>query len=183
MKGINKLTNSVYEYEINETLKVSLYLEEWSYSIFDALGDGFGVYMINSDFRHHNLGDLGQNIAQVLEGVDYARYSQIRRRYDDDLTEALSRMFKRQNRDFKLICLTNYHEATLAVVYGLEAEDKITSGLADALDAWFKGEIYTMALEELAVYTNLANGDTLNKFRFVSVFCTCKNCIPNCFHT
>jgi hypothetical protein len=71
------MNNAVYEYEINETLKVSLYYDEWNYSVYDALGEGFGVYMINRRFSNHDAGDLANEIEAVTLGVDIARDAKV----------------------------------------------------------------------------------------------------------
>jgi hypothetical protein len=73
------------------------------------------------------------------------------------------------NRTYKTLALRGYSQGEWAdiVVYadaGSDGEWLNSKNATADIEAWFRGDIYTVAIESLETYVNAKNGDTLQRW-------------------
>jgi hypothetical protein len=122
------------------------YLHEWDV-------DAWGIFTIAIDRQYKPLeldtfgiNDRLQSIRN-WHGHDWNT---------DTLEKAIEKSIKRAGYEFMFLQLKGYSQGDWAYVVLYWRADYITdiSGLVNELEAWFKGDVYTICLEELDTYTS-----------------------------
>lgn len=141
--------------QISDTLRVKAYYDQDSYSLDYIVGDTLGVYFIRPtrDYDRHNQGDYTDQLATL----------QYRVRRDSEQS-ALGKYLALAGMNYKFVSLRGYSQGDWAdvVIYTNDTYDLTAS--AEALDTWFKGDIFTVCLEQLHTYTEASTGQTIERW-------------------
>lgn len=140
--------------EINDDYR---YVARYDSSYFDYLSewdvDAWGVFSLATSrwTRELALDTFGVN-DRLREITEWNR---------EDLESAIGKALTRAGYSYKFVNLNDGSQSIWAyvVVYWDPALMADISGLVEELSAWYKGEVYWVALEQRDVYTN-SRGDT-----------------------
>lgn len=163
--------------QLSETKRVTAYYDETSYTLEDAAGDCLKVQPLTTADRVQQkyLSTDDEHAAAISRFVNSFHYFNHEKNYRELRERAIGLYFGSQNIPYKFVTLNDGSSWADVVIY-----DDVTGGTwitepnsERALDAWFNGEIYTVAIEELQVYTNAATGKTLETWEVVDSLGCC----------
>lgn len=139
---------------INDTTRVKAYIDSDSYSLDYVIGDSIGVYFIEPTrgYSSHNQGDYSSELSHLQDRVSRDQYE-----------SAIGKYLALAGMNYKFVSLRGYSQGDWADVVIYTDEDYDLKSSAEALDTWFKGDIYTVALEKLEVYTS-QSGATIERW-------------------
>ena len=162
------MNQAIHEIMINDTTKVAAYYDQDSFALDDLLGiDGeSGVFMLPKrgfygalDYwttKENSYGKLTAELLDLCGAVEgFKNY--------DELTEALLLHTKRANYVSKNYSFSGYSQGEYmeAIIYG---QGDYINGMATTVDAWIKGDIFTVALETLETYESKVSGKIINQW-------------------
>ncbi len=162
--------------QLSETKRVVAYYDYTNWTIEDVAGDGLKLQPINFCENYGTALSTNDNfrndVARLVSAFHYynhpGNYHELRER-------AVSLYFTTAGVPFKFVSLRGYNERADVVIYDNEpgGEWVLSKDSESALEAWFKGEIYTVTIEELEVYTNERNGATIENWEVVDSLGCC----------
>ena len=142
--------------ELNDTHRYAAYPSNERYDyLHDQEWDNWGLYTVAIDRSYVPLSldtfDLNDQLSRIQEW----------QRHDwnnGELETALTKSITRNGYSHIYLNLHGYSQSDWAyvVLYWKEEWLSDVSGLINELEAWFRGDVYTIALEELVTYTNAA---------------------------
>jgi hypothetical protein len=137
---------------INATTRVRAYYDEDSYSLDYVIGDELGVYTLDISRGHNNIeqGDRTADLDRLIRGLnlDY------RTDWRDIKRRALELYFHLSGLNYQFVSLRGYSQSDWADVAIYTTDDYDLKSSAEALDTWFKGDVFTVCLEKLETYTS-----------------------------
>lgn len=141
--------------QISDTLRVKAYYDEDSHSLDFIVGDELGVYFIapHRDYRRHNQGDYTNELGHLQNRVDREQEQ-----------SAIGKYLALAGMNYKFVSLRGYSQSDWADVVIYTDEDYDLDSSAEALDTWFKGDIFIVCLEKLHTYTELSTGQTIQRW-------------------
>ena len=129
---------------INDTTRVKAYHDEDAYSPDFVVGDELGIFIIRPyNSYSFGRGDLNKQLGWV--------HSKVERHQEES---ALGKYLALQGYDYKFVSLRGYSQSDWCDVVIYSNAGYNLDSCATALDTWFKGDIYTVALERLETYTS-----------------------------
>lgn len=144
--GIEPLT-------LTPTTRVKAYIDNDAYTPDYVVGDGLGIF-ITRPLNHWGFSDgyLNKELGYI--------HSNVQRHQEES---ALGKYLALAGMDYRFISLQGYSPSDWAeaIIYTNEGNDLASA--EDALGAWFRGDIYTVCLERLEVYTN-ESGATIEQW-------------------
>ena len=142
--------------ELNGKHRYAAYLSTERYDyLCDQEWDNWGLYTVAIDRSYAPLSldtfDLNDQLAQIQEWQQHDWNN-------GELETALSKSISRNGYSHIYLNLRGYSQSDWAYVVLYWNEDWLSdvSGIINELEAWFRGDVYTIALEELVTYTNAA---------------------------
>jgi hypothetical protein len=146
--------------QLTETTRLAAYHDYGSYDWSELTGEGLGLYTleISRDLGITNSGPCTDELERLTRELDRDRWER-----------AIGLYMHLNNRTYKTLSLRGYSQGEWAevIVYSDAGPDGEWLKGKDAthdLEAWFRGDIYTVALESLEIYTNLKNGDLIERW-------------------
>jgi hypothetical protein len=146
--------------DINETTRLAAYLDHGSYNWNELTGEGVGIYTLNiaRNLGITNGGQCTDDLDRLTRYLDRGRWER-----------AIGLYMHLSNRTYKTLALRGYSQGEWAdiVVYadaGSDGEWLNSKNATADIEAWFRGDIYTVAIESLETYVNAKNGDTLQRW-------------------
>lgn len=146
--------------DISETQRLAVYPDYGTYSYDELTGEGLGVYTL----------DIVRGYSDIKGGPCTDDLDRLTRHLDRDLHErAIGLYLYLNNRTYKRLSLRGYSQGEWAevIVYADAGDDGKwleSPNATSELEAWFRGDVYTVAHESLEVYTNLKNGDLIERW-------------------
>jgi hypothetical protein len=166
------MANPIFETQLSDTLRVRAYVDETGYAANEVLGDtsngsnGWffmpkrGYYGALDYFisREHSDGKLSAEMLELAQQLsDFKSY--------DEIAEDLLKHANRAGYTAKKYELRGYMQSDYAEVIIYTLGD-YGDGMAETLDTWFKGDIYTITLERLEVFISPTSGRDLNSWEW-----------------
>jgi hypothetical protein len=148
-----------YETTLDNKQRLALWPEYGEIDFDEILGDLIGVQTlsISSGLREIQTDDKHRDqVAKIIDRLG---------RYEEETETAISNHLTRAGLSYEFVSLRGYSQGDWAevVIYG----DKEFFGNlrleANVLDAWWKGEIYTLTLENLKTYS-ATDGESLSRW-------------------
>jgi len=143
---------------INDTTRVKAYYDEDSHSLDFIVGEDLGVYFIRPtrSYDRHNQGDYTEQLTELNYKVRYHNNT-------DMVESAIGKYLALAGMNYKFVSLRGYSQSDWADVVIYTDEDYDLKSSAEALDTWFKGDIFTVCLEKLETYTS-SSGNTIERW-------------------
>ena len=140
---------------INDNTRVKAYYDEDSHSLDFIVGDDLGVYFMRPmfDYKRHNQGDYTNELGHLQNRVDREQEE-----------SAIGKYLATAGMNYKFVSLRGYSQSDWADVVIYTDEDYDLNASAEALDTWFKGDIFTVCLEQLHTYTEASTGNTIERW-------------------
>lgn len=144
---------------INDTTRVKVYIDDNYCPLEDIVGEEFGVYTLDISRGYNAIeqGDRTADLDRLIRGLnlDY------RTDWRDIKRRALELYFNLSGLNYQFVSLRGYSQSEWAdvLVYG----DYDLAGSIEALEAWYTGDVFTVALEKLETYTS-SSGNTIERW-------------------
>lgn len=144
---------------INDTTRVKAYYDSDSHSLDFIVGDELGVYFIRPtrNYDRHNQGDYTYQLTELNYKVRYHNNT-------DMVESAIGKYLALAGMNYQFVSLRGYSQGDWADVVIYTDEDYGLTASAEALDTWFKGDIYTVCLEKLHTYTEHSTGQSIERW-------------------
>lgn len=160
------MSNAIFETKLSDTLRVRAYVDESSYAVSDLIGetdDYQGVFFMPSrgyygalDYftsKHNSDGKLTDELVSLSQTLqDFKTY--------DEQAEDLLTHVTRAGYLAKKYALRGYMQSDYAEVI-VYAKGDYLDGIAETLEQWFRGDVYTISLERLEVFISPTSGRDL----------------------
>jgi hypothetical protein len=155
----------IFTLEIDSKNRLSAYVDNDYYQKEDIVGEGLNIQPIQFFDKHsrdvfQTKDDHAENIARLVDSFHYYNHE---RNYAELRERAVSLYLSLNNLPHKFVSLVGYSqgERVDVVLYGDTIQDSwITSPSSHlALEAWYRGDIYTITHERLTRWTS-ETGDT-----------------------
>lgn len=152
--------------DVNENYRYAAYPDHDPFDYLkDYEWDNWGLFTIaiNRGYRPLGLDTFGLN-DQLTRVAEWHQHSW----NDNQLETALSKTITRAGYSHIYLNLNGYSQGDWAYVVLYYKEEWLTdpSGLINELEAWFRGDVYTIALERLETYTS-QYGNTKTEWEMV----------------
>lgn len=150
-------------HELTDTTRLAAYYDDAAYEWHEVTGEGLHMYTL----------DIARNYFAMNAGPCTDDLDRLTRNLDRDLHErAIGLYLYLSNRTYKRLSLRGYSQGEWAevIVYADAGDDGKwleSPNATSELEAWFRGDVYTVAHESLEVYTNLKNGDLIERWEVV----------------
>lgn len=139
---------------ISDTERVAVYYDEWLCSIEDLTGEGYGVYSIR---KPNHLGDIKSGpLSDELDRL--TRYLEPHQE-----PSAIGKYLTLSGMNYHQHALRGSSQSDWAEVFVYGDGDWIKEA-TNALDAWFRGDVYYVRHEKLITYT-ADDGTTITQWR------------------
>jgi hypothetical protein len=157
--------------EISDGLRVAAYYDEWRQ---DGPFD-WGVLFVQTLRKDNYMSELTTDdghrsaIREIQENNPHTSYDGYSRERLDKRNEweraAITRHLTRAGYDCTFAELRGFSQGEWldAVIYAKAGEIRDLAETVDEINAWFRGDVYTLALEELVTYT-AATGSTIERW-------------------
>ena len=138
--------NENYRYAAYPEMDYLDYLHDWDH-------DAWGIYTLAIDrqYRPLNLDTFGIN-DRLQEVAMWHKFSW----NNTDLEKQLEKAIARAGYKSKMVHLKGYSQGdwAYAVLYWRDDAIADITGVREELEAWFRGDVYTITLEKLDTYKN-----------------------------
>jgi hypothetical protein len=131
---------------LDDTNRITAYFDTYGYSVDDFIGDGFGVYTLRiaRDLNHIKTGDLTDDLDRLTRNTHSWQHE-----------SAIGKYLAINNKHYRRVSLQGYSQGDWAEVFIYADEEWIThKDSAKTLEAWFRGDIFTVHHEMLHTYTD-----------------------------
>lgn len=166
--------------EINDALRVAAYFDEnntdgpfdWGTLFVQTLRVARFMSELTSDDGHR------EPIKEILHNNPFTSFDGYTRaqldKRDEWERDAITKHLTRAGLECRFIELRGYSQGEWldAVIYATPEYVGDWAGIVAEVEAWYRGDIYTLALEELQTYT-AANGNTLEQWESVDAIGSC----------
>ena len=157
--------------QLSDTKRVTAYYDDWHYSLEDVVGGCLKVQPLTTADRVQQkyLSTDDEHAATISRFVNSFHYFNHEKNYRELRERAIGLYFGTLNIPYKFVTLNDGSSWAEVVIYDdVTGGEWITEpGAERPLEAWFNGELYTVAIEELQVYTNLKTGETIENWEIV----------------
>jgi hypothetical protein len=157
--------------EISDGLRVAAYYDDWrqdgpfdwGFLFVQTLRKDNGMSELTTDDGHRD------SIHEIQENNPHTSYDGYSRERLDKRNEweraAITRHLTRAGYDCTFAELRGYSQGEWldAVIYAKAGEITDLAETVEEINAWFRGDVYTLALEELVTYT-APNGSTIERW-------------------
>jgi hypothetical protein len=148
-----------YEKTLGNEQRLTLSPDNWPIAYEEILGDLIGVQTLSiaRGLREIQANDKHRDqVAQIVDRLG---------RYEEETKTAISKHLTRAGLVYEFVSLRGYSQGDWAevVIYGDKEFFGTLTAEANTLDAWFKGEIYTLSLENLKTY-KAEDGESLGRW-------------------
>lgn len=156
---IVQTTKPTYEKTLDNNQRLALWPEYGQYNFDDFLGDLIGVQTLDIDRGLAEIQTKDEHRDQIAAIID--RHG----RRGEETETAISKHLTRAGLCFEFVSLRGYSQSDWAevVIYGEKKFFRNLKTEATVLDAWFKGDVYTLSLENLTIYS-ATNGESLGRW-------------------
>ena len=156
---IVQITKPTYEKTLDNNQRLALWPEYGPISYDEILGDLIGVQTLDIDRGLAPIETKDEHRDQIAQIVE--RHG----RRGEETETAISKHLTRAGLSYQFVSLRGYSQSDWAevVIYG---DQEFFGNLrleANVLDAWFKGEIYNLTLENLKTY-KAEDGESLGRW-------------------
>jgi hypothetical protein len=146
--------------QISDTERVSFYYDTAHITVDEVIGDDVGVFTLDTA-RGYNAIEQGEFTAELRRllgnAQDYGWSG-------EQLERAISQYLSMAGCTFRQVSLRGHSQGEWAEVVVYTKDDFDISVVVPSLKAWFAGDVYVMARETLEIYTNLKNGDLIERW-------------------
>lgn len=140
--------------QISDNLRVKAYYDQDSYSPDYIVGDELGIYTLRPNNRYSfDQGDYTTQLGYINSNVE---------RHQEQ--SAIGKYLALAGMKYQFVSLQGYSQGEWADVVIYTDQDYDLTASAEALDTWFKGDIFTVCLEKLHTYTELSTGQTIQRW-------------------
>lgn len=159
------MTAPIFTLQIDTANRLSAYVDQDHYSKEDIVGEGLNIQPIQyfDKYSRQVFQTNDEHRDAIARLVDAFHYYNHEKNYAELRKRAVSLYLNSLGLPYKFITLHGYSQGETIdlVIYGDTAEDTwITEPNSHlALDAWYKGDIYTITHERLTRWTS-EHGDT-----------------------
>lgn len=157
--------------QLSDTKRVTAYYDETQYTMEEAVGECLKVQPLTTADRVQQkyLSTDDEHAAAISRFVNSFHYFNHEKNYRELRERAIGLYFGSLNIPYKFVTLNDGSSWAEVVIYDdVSGGEWITEpGAERPLEAWFNGELYTVAIEELQVYTNLKTGETIENWEIV----------------
>jgi hypothetical protein len=142
--------------QIDDNNRLTAYYDNYYYSVDDFIGDGFGVYTlaIARNLSPIKTGDLTSDLDRLTRNV-----------HSWQVQSAVGKYLAISGKHYRKVSLQGYSQGDWAEVFIYADEEWIMEqDSAKTLEAWFRGDIFTVHHEVLHTYTEAFTGRTLTRW-------------------
>lgn len=140
--------------QLTDTLRVKAYYDEDSYSPDFIVGDELGIFTLRPNHRYRfDQGDYTTQLGYLTDRVSH-----------DQAESAIGKYLALAGMKYQFVSLQGYSQGEWAEVVIYTDQDYDLTASAEALDTWFKGDIFTVCLEKLHTYTEDSTGQTIQRW-------------------
>lgn len=140
--------------QISDTLRVKAYYDSDSYSPDFIVGDELGIYTLRPNRRYSfDQGDYNDQLRHLNDRVNH-----------NQAESAIGKYLALAGMNYQFVSLQGYSQGEWAEVVIYTDQDYDLTASAEALDTWFKGDIFTVCLEKLHTYTEHSTGQTIERW-------------------
>ena len=151
-------------YEFSPTERIKLYYDTDQYDLEWILGEEVGVYTIDIARNFHPIeqGKRTKDLDRLIRNLNCDYRTDWRERK----LRAIELYMNLAGLDYRHVSLRGPSQSDWAdvIIYADPTDRVDLESCEEALGDWFRGEIYTIAHETLEVYTNPANGNTIERW-------------------
>lgn len=146
---------------VDEDTRIAVY-NDWShYDYQEVCGDGLGVQTLSIHRQYRDISskdEVAQVVARVKDSIHYHSHDN----YADKRERVIGAWLSAKGYAYEFITLRGYSQSEWAeVVIYTEAENaEYLGGYRRALENWFRGDVYTVAVEKRKVFT-AEDGETI----------------------
>lgn len=162
-----KSKDYTYLHEIDETTRLVAYPDYTNWDLFEILGDGLNIETISCADRltEINYGTFKDELGSIKTRLEYA--------FDSYKGHALKLYLSIKGIAYVQKVLRGYSQGEWheVLIYN-SSPDEPSEWLHDEksfedLKAWYRGDVFTIETQKLEIYTNLRNGDLLEKWETI----------------
>ena len=142
--------------ELDETNRLAVYQDEFLYNYQDIIGDELGVFTLK----------VARGLKEIEGGKLTGELNSLARNVHEwQLESACRKYLTLTGLEFMEVNLQGYSPSEWAtvLVYG---DGPWINEAAKSLKAWFRGDVYTIAHEQLVTYT-ATNGNTIERWEVI----------------
>jgi hypothetical protein len=146
--------------EVNGNTRVATYHDYEAYAFEDLCGDDFGVQTL-SIARGCNDISSKDEVAEAVERVKDSIHYHSHNDYGDKRERVLGAWLSAKGYAFEFISLRGYSQGEWAdvVIYTPIDNAEYLKYRKEDLKAWFRGDVYVVARENLETYVNTTDSD------------------------
>lgn len=155
--------------ELDAQNRLTLNYDLTRVTLNEVIGDGVYVHFLNPNMAHNSTpSPITQELTDFIDGLAWSH--DVKKPYSEVLLPALDGFFTAQGYDWMEITLRGYSQGewAWAVMFKPKAEtpdyEFELKTILPAVDAWFKGDIFTVTHETLEIYTKLKDGSILERW-------------------
>jgi hypothetical protein len=157
------IETGVDPYEFTPTDRINLYYDTDQYDLEWIIGEEVGVYTIDIARNFHPIeqGERTKDLDRLLRNL----HSGFRTDWRERKARAIELYLNLAGLNYHYASLRGHSQGDWAeVIIYSNPDDRVDlEACEEAMDDWFKGEVYTIVHEKLEVYTS-ANGNTIERW-------------------
>jgi len=152
--------------QVDDSNRISAYYDGYGYAYEDFVGDSMGVYTLR---KAHFMGDIKGG--ELTEDLDRLTRNTSNWQHES----AIGKYLTISNKHYRKITLQGYSQGDWAEVFIYSDDDWVLDKDSDStLQAWFKGDIFTVHHERLETYTsNTDPSNTISQWETVDSLSAC----------
>lgn len=154
------MATPIMELEIDSTTRITAYYDDFPYSFEDLCGDDFGVQTLRIARNFNEISskdEAREAIAEIVARFNYHthdNYEELRERW-------IGWWLSQNGYAYEFLCLRGYSQGDWAdvVIYTPMDNAEYLKHQRQALENWFRGDVYVIARENLETYVNTIDSD------------------------
>ena len=158
------IDTGVDPYEFTPTDRIKLYYDTDQYDLDWIIGEEVGVYTIDIARNFHPIeqGPRTKDLDRLIRNLA----NEYRTDWRERKLRAIELYMNLSGLEYRQVSLRGPSQSDWAdvIIYADPTDRVDLEACEEALGDWFRGEIYTIAHETLEVYTNPANGNTIERW-------------------
>ena len=158
------IETGVEPYEFTPTDRITLYYDDDQYDLEWILGEEVGVYTIDIERNFHAM-ESGPR-TKDLDGLIRNLNNDYRTDWRERKLRAIELYMNLSGLEYRQVSLRGPSQSDWAdvVIYADPTDRVDLEACEEGLRDWFRGDVFTIAHESLEVYTNPANGRTIERW-------------------
>jgi len=146
--------------EIDSTTRITAYHDFEAYAFEDLCGDEFGVQTLNIARGYNDIStkdEVEEAVRRVKDSIHYHSHND----YEAKRERVLGAWFEAKGYAFEFITLRGYSQGEWAdvVIYTPIDNAEYLKYRKEDLRAWFRGDVFVVARENLETYVNTIDSD------------------------